>query len=88
METVVRTFSLSELNRQPGEVVDAALAAPVTLEKRGKPRLVMMSVEAYERMASLRRSFTIENAPDWVHEELMTGLEELLSENDDDAQPR
>ena len=75
----MRTFSLSELNRQPGEVVDAALAAPVTLEKRGKPRLVMMSVEAYERL-TYPRAYTIENSPPEILEELLAGLEELIEE--------
>jgi plasmid maintenance system antidote protein VapI len=32
----MKSFSLSELNRHPGEIVDAALAAPVSLTKHGK----------------------------------------------------
>jgi prevent-host-death family protein len=83
----MKSFSFSDLNRQSGEVLDAALAEPVTLEKRGKPKLIMMSVEAYDRLASFRRAFTIDNAPDWVHEELMEGVAELI-EDGDAAEPR
>ena len=36
----MKSFSFSDVNRQSGEVLDAALAGPVTLEKRGKARLV------------------------------------------------
>lgn len=78
----MKSFSFSDLNRQSGEVVDAALVAPVALEKRGRPRLVIMSVEVYEKLSRFQRAFTIENAPDWVHDELMTGIEEILGEDD------
>lgn len=77
----MKSYAFSDLNRQSGEVLDAALAAPVLLEKRGKPKLVMMSVDTYERMARFQRAFTIENAPDWVHAELMAGIDETLSED-------
>ena len=78
----MKTFAFSDLNRQSGEVLDAALAAPVTLEKRGKPRLVMMSIEAYERLARFPRAYTLEDAPDAVHGELMAGMQDLLSDDD------
>lgn len=83
----MKSFSFSDLNRQSGEVLDAALAGPVTLNKRGKARLVMMSVEAYDRLVRLQRAFTLETAPDWVHDELMAGIDEILGE-DDAAEPR
>ena len=75
----MRTFSLSELNRQSGEVVDAALVSPVGLTKRGKRKLVLMNAEIYEMLA-VTRAYTIENAPDAVLNELMAGLEEILAE--------
>lgn len=58
----MKTFSLSDLNRQSGDVVDAALAAPVKLTKHGKPKLVVMSVEAYDQLDQLR-AFTVADAP-------------------------
>lgn len=46
----MKSFSLSELNRKPGEVVEAAMAAPVVLTKRGKPKLVMMPASIYQSL--------------------------------------
>jgi prevent-host-death family protein len=73
----MKSFTLSDLNRQSGEVVDAAMIAPVSLTKRGKPRLVMMPYEVYERL-NVTRACTLENAPDDVHNELMEAIDSLL----------
>ena len=73
----MKSFSLSELNRHPGEIVDAALAAPVGLTKPGKRKLVMMDAQMYERMA-VTRAYTLKDAPDEVHEELMEALDSIL----------
>ena len=78
----MKSFAFSDLNRQSGEVLDAALSAPVTLTKRGKPKVVMMSVEAFERLARHRRAYTLANAPQHVHDELMAGIDEILREGD------
>ena len=37
----MKSFSLSELNRHPGENVDAALAGPVSLTKHNQLRLAV-----------------------------------------------
>ena len=44
-------FSLSELNRHPGKIVAAALAAPVNLTKIGRRKLVMMNAQTNVRTA-------------------------------------
>lgn len=75
----MKTFSLSELNRQPGEVVDAAMLGPVSLTKRGKPKLVVMPYDVYERL-NVTRAYTIYNAPDAINDELMEVLNEILDE--------
>ncbi len=59
----MKTFSLSELNRHPGEIVDAALAGPVSLTKHGKPKLVVMDAVRYEILKH-GKSFRMEDAPD------------------------
>jgi prevent-host-death family protein len=46
----MRTFTTGDLNKQVGEVTDAAGKAPVTLTRHGKPRYVMMSVEHYAQI--------------------------------------
>jgi prevent-host-death family protein len=73
----MKSFSLSELNRHPGEIVDAALAAPVGLTKHGKRKLVLMDAQTYERLA-VTRAYTLKDAPDEVHEELMEALDSIL----------
>ncbi len=75
----MKSFSLSELNRQSGEVVDAAMVAPISLTKRGKPKLVMMPYEEYERL-NVTRAYTLENAPDSVNNELMEALDEIIED--------
>jgi prevent-host-death family protein len=74
----MKTFAFSDLNRQSGEVLDAALAAPVTLTKRGKPKLVVMSVEDYERF-TYPRAYSIYDAPQDVLDELLAGLDEIIN---------
>lgn len=71
----MRSFSFSDLNRQSGEVLDAALSGPVTLEKRGKPKLVVMPVALYEILAR-GRAFSTETAPDIVVDLLEKALED------------
>jgi prevent-host-death family protein len=73
----MKSFSLSELNRAPGQIVDAALAAPVELTKHGKPKLVVMPYEVYERL-NVTKAYTLENAPEEVHNELMEAIDSLL----------
>lgn len=50
----MRSLALSDLNRRSGEVVDMALAAPVTLTKHGRRAVVIMSAEAYDSLVSER----------------------------------
>lgn len=75
----MKSFSLSELNRQSGEVVDAAMAGPVSLTKRGKPKLVMMPASTYEILRH-GRAYRIEDAPDAVNNLLLEALDEILSD--------
>jgi prevent-host-death family protein len=74
----MKSFSLSELNRHPGEIVDAALAAPVGLTKHGKRKLVMMDAVRYELLMH-GKAFRIEDAPDVINDLLIEGLEEILA---------
>ena len=45
-------YSTSDLSRKSGDIIARALQGPVTITQRGKPRLIMMSVEEYNRMRS------------------------------------
>jgi prevent-host-death family protein len=43
-------FTLSDLNRRPGEVVEAALAGPVCLTRHGRDKLVIIHMNRYEEL--------------------------------------
>lgn len=75
----MKSFSLSELNRQSGEVVDAAMVAPISLTKRGKPKLVMMPAATYELIRH-GKAFRVGEAPDVINDLLVEGLEDMLAE--------
>lgn len=59
----MRSFSLSELNRRPGEIADHARVAPVFLTKRNRPSLVMLSIEDYEELTRQGTSRRAETSP-------------------------
>ncbi|MGE7471963.1 type II toxin-antitoxin system Phd/YefM family antitoxin [Bosea sp. NPDC003192] len=85
----MKEFSFSDLNRRSGDVLDAALAEPVSLVKRGKAKIVMLPVEQYERMKDRARShepraFTLDTAPDEDIENLMVGFQEIIDEAERD----
>jgi prevent-host-death family protein len=77
----MKSFSFSDLNRQSGEVVNAALAGPVLLTKRGKPKLVVMPFEIFELLASGRRAFTLEDAPESVNAMLVSAVDDVLGKD-------
>jgi prevent-host-death family protein len=74
----MKSFSFSDLNRQSGEVLDAALAGPVELTKRGKPKIVMMPVAIYA-ILSRGRAFNIEDAPDEVIDLLERAIDDAMT---------
>lgn len=72
----MKTFTLTDLNRVAGDIIDAAMMEPVTLTKYGKERLVVLNAELYHRLTSNTvQAFTLDNAPPEVIDELMTGLD-------------
>ncbi|KXV23103.1 hypothetical protein AD934_00590 [Gluconobacter oxydans] len=52
MEEIMRTFSTSDLSRKSGNIIASALQGPVSISQRGKPRLIMLSVEQYEMLTA------------------------------------
>jgi hypothetical protein len=76
----MKSFSLSELNRAPGQIVDAALAAPVGLTKHGKRKLVMLDAVTYEILKH-GKAFRIEDAPDVINDLVLEALDEALDES-------
>ncbi|MCI1374145.1 MAG: type II toxin-antitoxin system prevent-host-death family antitoxin [Acetobacter sp.] len=46
----MRIFSTSDLSRKSGDIIASALQGPIAISQRGKPRLVVLSVEQYEAL--------------------------------------
>lgn len=81
----MKEFSFSDLNRRSGDVLDAALAGPVSLVKRGKAKIVMLPQDQYDRLRDAARpneptAFTLDSAPEEHIEELMAGFQEIIDE--------
>ncbi|CDM61163.1 MULTISPECIES: type II toxin-antitoxin system prevent-host-death family antitoxin [Rhizobium] len=76
----MKQFTFSDMNRASGEILEAALIEPVTLTKRGKDKLVILTAEQYRKL--IGRSHTVVyglmDAPEDIHQELMTGLEDII----------
>jgi prevent-host-death family protein len=79
----MKSFTFSDMNRQSGEILEAALKGPVKLTKRGKEKLVILPASQFKSMAARQsQAFTVEGAPRSVHDELMKGLESLIGDID------
>lgn len=46
----MREFTTADLNKQVGQVTDAALKGPVLITRHRKPKYVLMTAEHYERL--------------------------------------
>jgi prevent-host-death family protein len=83
----MRTFSTADLNKQVGEVTDAAQRAPVVITRRSKPRFVLMSLEHYEALRGPedpRRAFTLDTMPDDLRDGLLQAAEAFEREHGGD----
>jgi PHD/YefM family antitoxin component YafN of YafNO toxin-antitoxin module len=72
------------MNRASGEILEAALIEPVTLTKRGKDKLVILTAEQYQKLIDQSRTqaYGLLDARDDIHQELMTGLDEIIGADD------
>jgi len=48
----MRRISAREAKNRFGELIDTARAEPVAIEKHGRPVAVILSIEAYDHLAS------------------------------------
>lgn len=82
----MKQFTFSDLNRQTGEVLEAALVEPVVLTRRGKDKLVILRADEYQRLVARfqPQAFTLENAPQAVHDDLMRAIDDQLAADHDD----
>jgi prevent-host-death family protein len=83
----MKRYTFSDVNRLSGEILEAALIEPVALTKRGKEKLVILSAAQYRKLIGRSHviAYTLENAPDDIHGELMNGLNAIISGEDERA---
>jgi prevent-host-death family protein len=75
----MKTFTYSDLNRTPGEILDIALVEPVMLTKRGKGKLVVMSAVQYEVLA-FGPAFSMDNLPEALREAILETLDKSIED--------
>jgi prevent-host-death family protein len=86
MEMLMTEYSASDLSRRSGDIIAEALRRPVTITQRNKPRLVLLSIEAYRRLmarADTRKAGRLETMPDDLFENLKEAI--TAYEQSDDA---
>ncbi|MCA3267816.1 MAG: type II toxin-antitoxin system Phd/YefM family antitoxin [Azospirillum sp.] len=72
----MQVFTSEELQRQPADVQQSALVEPAFITFHGKPRLVIMSVDEFDRMRNRQRS--VLNSVD-IPDEVTAGLQEIAA---------
>ncbi|NTB87689.1 type II toxin-antitoxin system prevent-host-death family antitoxin [Agrobacterium tumefaciens] len=80
----MKQYTFSDMNRASGEILEAALIEPVTLTKRGKDKLVILTADQYRKLigSSHTKAYDLLDAPQDVHQELMTGLDDIMGRDD------
>ncbi len=83
----MRSFTTNDLNKQVGDVTDAAAKAPVIITRHRKPRFVMMSYELYRRLRQTtdpRRAYGLGETPHDIAELFGDELDRLARGEDYD----
>ena len=79
----MKQFSSTELADQTGDVLAAAAQAPEVIARHGKPRFVMLSAEAFERLRGrglIRRTFHVSVLTDAEADKLVAGLQDGIDD--------
>jgi prevent-host-death family protein len=78
MENSVTEYTTSDLSRKSGDIIAEALRSPVVITQRRKPRLVILSVEEYQRLSSARQDsrkpYRLQTMPDELFDEAKKAL--------------
>jgi prevent-host-death family protein len=80
----VSDFSTTDLSRRSGDIIAEALRRPVSISQRGKPRLVLLSIEDFRRLTAARNTrkvHTLASMPD----DLFAEAERALAEYEGDG---
>jgi prevent-host-death family protein len=80
----MKSYSTSDLVRAVGDVTHAAVTEPVVITHHAKPRYVLMSIAAYERLAKTpvdpRRAWRAGEAPPDLADRLLAAVDETIAE--------
>jgi len=79
-------YSTSDLSRKSGDIIAEALRRPVTITQRNKPRLVLLSIEDYRRLAAradTRKAGRLETMPDELFDDLKEAATAYEQERDE-----
>lgn len=63
----MKQYTFSGMNRASGEILEAALIEPVTLTKRGKDKLVILTADQYRKLIAIQRPI-----PWWTRPRIFT----------------
>ncbi len=82
--TALRKVNATEMKQRLGQYLDYALAGPVMVEKSGRPLVVLLSVDEYERLSAFEDAFWAHKAMDaeksgWASEEEVAALIERFN---------
>ncbi|WP_040408862.1 type II toxin-antitoxin system Phd/YefM family antitoxin [Aureimonas ureilytica] len=83
----MRTFTTADLNKQVGEVTEAAIKAPVFITRRSKPKFVLMSIDHYQEITGQpdpRRAFTLDTMPSDIEVGLLAAADAFEREHGND----
>ena len=80
----LRKVNATEMKQRLGQYLDYALAGPVMVEKSGRPMVVLLSVDEYERLCAFEDAFWVRKAQDgeksgWASEEEVAALIERFN---------
>jgi len=79
-------YTTSDLSRKSGDIIAEALRKPVTITQRNKPRLVLLSIEDYRRLAArgdTRKARMLAQMSDEDFAEFRRAVEIYAAENDE-----
>ena len=80
----MRNFTSTELANKTGDVLAAAAQEPVNIQRHGKARYVLLSVEQFERLsarADLRRAVHVADLPEDEAVQLIAHLEQSIADD-------
>jgi prevent-host-death family protein len=82
--TAMRKVKATEMKQRLGQYLDYALAGPVVVEKSGRPAVVLVSVEEYERLCAFEDAYWANKAKEaekggWASQEEVAALIERFN---------